>query len=145
MHDERGIITKKTAVVNKTGRHLWHKIQDHRDELEFFKFDPQPGATTLVVSYGITARSMIEAARNARTAGKSVSTLVIHSLWPVPEKALRAALQGVSRVVVAELNLGQYRLEIERIAATCEPRPQVVGINRIDGDLISPQEIEKEF
>ncbi|MBI5029530.1 MAG: pyruvate flavodoxin/ferredoxin oxidoreductase [Chloroflexi bacterium] len=145
MHDERGIITKKTAAVNKTGRHFWHKIEDHRAELEMCKFDQQPGAKTLIVSYGITARSMIQAARNARAAGKLVSTLTIHSLWPQPEKAIRAALQGVSRVVVPELNLGQYRLEIERIAATCDPRPEVIGVNRIDGDLIAPQEIEKEI
>ena len=145
MHDERGIITKKTTAVNKTGQHLWHKIEAHRAELEMCQFDQQPGATTLIVSYGITARSMIEAARNTRATGKPISTLTIHSLWPLPEKSIRAALHGITRVIVPELNLGQYRSEIERIAATCDPRPQVIGVNRIDGDLISPREIEEEI
>ena len=145
MHDERGIITKRTAAVNKTSRHLWQKIEAHRDELEMCKYDQQPGAPTLVISYGTTARSMIEAMRNTRATGKAVSTLVIHSLWPVPEKAIRAALQGISRVIVPELNFGQYRLEIERLAAASDPRPQVIGVNRVDGELITPEEIQEQI
>jgi 2-oxoglutarate ferredoxin oxidoreductase subunit alpha len=66
-----------------------------------------------------------------------VSALTVHSLWPVPESALRAALDPVSRVVVAELNLGQYRREIERLARGRE----IVGIHRVDGELISPEEL----
>jgi 2-oxoglutarate ferredoxin oxidoreductase subunit alpha len=141
MHDERGIITKKSASVDRTGRHLYEKIEAHRDELEFVKTDIQPGAPTLLVGYGTTARSMLQAAHLARAAGKRVSTLVVHSLWPVPERALRDALRGVARVVVPELNLGQYRLEVERLALALDPRPEVVGVNRVDGELITPQQI----
>jgi len=54
----------------------------------------------------------------------------------VPETAIRAALTGVERIVVAELNLGEYRREIERIACDCP----VVGINRVDGELIAPEQ-----
>jgi 2-oxoglutarate ferredoxin oxidoreductase subunit alpha len=52
----------------------------------------------------------------------------------VPENAVKSALEGVERVVVAELNLGQYRREIERIA----PDREILGLNRMDGELISP-------
>ncbi len=141
MHDERGMITKKVAAVDRTGRHLYEKIEAHRDELECVKADLQPGARTLIVGYGITARSMIEAARTARAAGKPVSTLIVHSIWPVPERALREALRGVTRVIVPELNFGQYRLEVERLALASDARPQVVGVNRVDGALITPQQI----
>lgn len=141
MHDERGIITKKIASVDKTGRHLYEKIDTHRDELEFVHADLQPDSRTLLVSYGVSARSMREAVQQARATGKSVSSLVIHSLWPVPERTLRAALQGVTRVIVPELNFGQYRQEVERLALAVDPRPQVVGVNRVDGELIAPEEI----
>jgi len=63
--------------------------------------------------------------------------LAIQSLWPVPEQAIQAALDGVERVIVAELNLGDYRREIERIAGG----RRVVGLNRVDGELISPEQI----
>lgn len=143
MHDERGIITKKLANVDKKSRHLEQKIIAHHDELEFTRLDAQDGATTLIVSYGITARSMVEAAQHARASrGKRVSTLTIQSLWPLPEKALRDAMHGITRVIVPELNLGQYRLEIERVAYALDPRPQVIGVNRVDGELIAPEEIE---
>jgi hypothetical protein len=45
-------------------------------------------------------------------------------------------MKGVERVVVAELNLGQYRREIERISNGHE----IVGLNRVDGELISPEQ-----
>lgn len=145
MHDERGMLTKKTSAVYKTSHHLWQKIEAHRDELEFTKLDAQEGAATLVVSYGITARSTTEALRLARGAGKRVSTLIIQSLWPVPERALRSALQGISRVIVPELNFGQYLQEVERVALSLDPRPSVVGIDRVDGELITPQEIDEQI
>ncbi|MBI4786339.1 MAG: pyruvate flavodoxin/ferredoxin oxidoreductase [Chloroflexi bacterium] len=145
MHDERGIITKKPASVANKGLHLEAKIEAHRAEFEFVKSELQDGATTLLVSYGVSARSTIEAAQNARRAGKRVSMLIVYSLWPVPERALSAALRGVNRVIVPELNLGQYRLEVERVARLQDPRPKVIGVNRIDGDLISPLQIEEQI
>jgi 2-oxoglutarate ferredoxin oxidoreductase subunit alpha len=144
MHDEHGMLTKKTSAVNKASYHLWQKIDAHRDELEFARLDAQAGAATLIVSYGITARSATEAVKRTRAAGKPVSSLIIQSLWPVPENALRNALRGIARVVVPELNFGQYRQEIERVALMLDPHPQVVGVNRVDGELITPQEIEEQ-
>jgi 2-oxoglutarate ferredoxin oxidoreductase subunit alpha len=136
-HDERGQLTKNPATVGRLNQHLRAKIESRRDELELVAADVQSGAQTLVVSYGTTAGAMREAADQARSSGMPVSTLTIHSLWPVPEQAILSALRGVRRVVVAELNLGQYRREIERLA----PDREVVGVNRVDGELIAPEEI----
>lgn len=145
MHDERGMLTKKPSNVNKTSRHLYQKIEAHRAELEWTRLDAEPGATTLIVSYGISARATIEAVRQSRAMGKPISMLTVQSLFPVPEQSLRNAMRGVSRVIVPELNFGQYRLEIERIAATLDPRPQVIGVNRVDGELITPEEIQEQI
>ena len=59
----------------------------------------------------------------------------MQSLWPVPEHAIRDAFAGITRIVVAELNHGQYRREIERLASGIE----VVGLHRVDGELIAPE------
>jgi 2-oxoglutarate ferredoxin oxidoreductase subunit alpha len=67
-----------------------------------------------------------------------VSVLTIYSLWPVPERAIRSAVKKVKRVIVPELNLGQYRREVERLTRADQ---EIVGINRLDGNLISPAEI----
>jgi 2-oxoglutarate ferredoxin oxidoreductase subunit alpha len=135
-HDERAFITKRPPTVDALNRHLAAKIEEHRDEIELVTADMEPGAGTLLISYGVTARAMREAVRRARGEGQKVSALTIHSLWPVPEAALQAALGGVERVVVAELNLGQYRRELERLVRDRE----VVGLNRVDGELIAPDQ-----
>lgn len=150
-HNEHGLISKDPAVVGALNRHLAAKIERHRNELEMATADLQPGARTLLISYGITARAMQEAVQAARGTEQAtgnrqrvtgVSALTIHSLWPVPETLIRRALAGIERVVVAELNLGDYRREIERIVCG---QAEVVGINRIDGELISPQQMIEQI
>lgn len=135
-HDERAFLTKDPATVNRLNRHLSAKIEAHQNEIEIVTADLEPGADTLFLSFGITAGAMREAVASARAAGARVSALTVQSLWPVPETAIRDALAGVRRVVVVELNQGQYRREVERLAGECE----VLGLNRIDGELIAPDE-----
>ncbi|MFQ5516350.1 MAG: pyruvate flavodoxin/ferredoxin oxidoreductase [Acidimicrobiia bacterium] len=136
-HDEEAFITKDPAAVGALNRHLEAKVEDNRAEIEMVAVDLAPGARTVVVSYGVTAGAMRAALRAARSQGVEVSGVTVHSLWPVPETALKAALAGAERIVVAELNRGLYRREVERLA----PRQQVVGVHRMDGELITPEEI----
>jgi 2-oxoglutarate ferredoxin oxidoreductase subunit alpha len=148
-HDEHGMLTKDPAVVGRLNEHLWRKIEDHAAEIELAKPDLQSGASTLWISYGITARAMAEAAQIARSNGRAVSALAVQTLWPVPEEAILCALCGpdcgtaIERVVVAELNLGDFRREVERVihrwaAGNRRIAPEVAGIHRVDGELITP-------
>jgi 2-oxoglutarate ferredoxin oxidoreductase subunit alpha len=148
-HDEHGMLTKDPAKVGRLNEHLRRKIEDHTDEIVMVDADLQEDARTLLISYGITARAMSEAANTARDGGQAVSTLTIQSLWPVPEDALTGALCGpscqgtIERVIVAELNLGDFRREVERViyrwaAHSRRIAPEIVGINRVDGELITP-------
>lgn len=136
-HDEHAFITKDPAVVGALNRHLIDKIEAHRDEIEMVQTDLDPAATTLVVSYGITAGAMRAALRSGRAAGTPLSAATVQSLWPVPETALARAMEGVSRVLVPELNPGLYSREIERIAGGREVR----RLCRIDGEPITPGQI----
>jgi len=146
-HDEQGFLTKDPAKVGRLNEHLRRKIEDHRDEIELVHADLDPGAATLSIAYGITARGQAAAVREARAAGRAVAALTLQTLWPVPEAALLAAViemqATLRRIVVAELNLGEYRREVERIvyrwaAQGGHPAPEIVGINRVDGELITP-------
>lgn len=141
-HDALGHLTKNYAEMERLNLHLAAKIQDHRAEIQLVEASLQAGADTLVVSYGITALAARSAVQSARRSGRRVSFLTIYSLWPVPEEPIRAALAGVRRIVVAELNLGQYRREIERLALDDQ---EVVGVNLVSGELISPQDILEKF
>jgi 2-oxoglutarate ferredoxin oxidoreductase subunit alpha len=137
-HDEHGYLTKDPAKVERLNRHLIDKIERHRDDIELVCTDRDTGAEVLLVSYGITARAMQDAVRQARAAGNAVSSVTLLSLWPIPERILRQEMAQVRRVVVAELNDGQLRREIERLA--CDS-VEVRGVHRLDGELISPLEI----
>jgi 2-oxoglutarate ferredoxin oxidoreductase subunit alpha len=139
-HDERAIITKDPATVGALNRHLIAKVEEHRDEIERVSLDLQPDARTLWVSYGVSAGAVREAASEARRRGDRVSTAVVRSLWPVPETALGRALEGVDRVLVAELNHGLYRREVERLAYR-HGVGDVRGLHRLDGELITPGQV----
>jgi 2-oxoglutarate ferredoxin oxidoreductase subunit alpha len=136
-HTEDAVITKNPATVGALNEHLAAKIEDHIDEIEMVTRDHQDGSTALILTYGVTAGAARAAVKEIRSGGREVSLLVVQSLWPVPERAIGGALEGIERVVVPELNLGQYRREIERIAGG---RP-IVGVNRVDGKLITPEQI----
>lgn len=137
-HDEHGYLTKKNEDMEYINRHLSAKIFANRKEISDVRFDSQDGADTLIISYGITAQSVREAVQTLRQFGSKISSLIVLSLWPVPEQQIRKAIKGVKRIIVVELNQGQYRREVERLANDSQ---EVIGVNREDGRLISPVEI----
>ena len=136
-HDEGAYITKNAEKVGALNQHLIDKIEEHRDEIEMVDADPDPGADTLVIAYGVTAGAARAAIAQLRSGGIPTAGLVVQSIWPIPEKALAAALDGIDRVIVPELNMGLYRREIERLAGERE----ILGVNRVDGTLITVEEI----
>jgi 2-oxoglutarate ferredoxin oxidoreductase subunit alpha len=137
MHDRRGFLAKDPEVIAEYMEHLARKIDDHADEIALVDWDAQPGADTLVVAYGVTARSARNAVAQVRAAGGAVSLLVLKTLFPVPEAAITAALAGIRRVVVPEMNLGQYVVEVRRLAGDRE----VISVPKMNTDLLSPGEI----
>jgi 2-oxoglutarate ferredoxin oxidoreductase subunit alpha len=137
-HDKSAYLTTSPAKIQEMIDHYEAKIEAAVDDITLVKDDYQGGADTLLISYGIISRSVAVAVREARAQGKKISSLVLQTLWPVPEKVIRSAVNGVKKIVVPEMNMGQYRIEIERIA----PRDvEVIGVNKMDTTLISPAEI----
>jgi len=137
-HDKAAYLTGDPAVIQEMIDHYVAKIEREADEIALFEADLQKGAQTVVISYGITSRSASVAVSRARAEGSKISALVLKTLWPVPKAQIRRAMQGVRKVVVPEMNMGQYRLEIERLARS---DVEVVGVNKMDTTLLSPEEI----
>jgi len=140
MHDQAGFLTKDPHIIAEMMEHLQRKIIDYAPPLARYEFDLQEGADTLIVAYGVTARSAREAAALARKAGRRVSLLVLKTLYPVPEHAIEEALGTLSadgRVLVPEMNLGQYVEEVRKLAAPLA----VVPVSKMNTDLVTPAEI----
>ncbi len=140
-HDEHAKLTTDTAKIARFVEHLERKITSRAEELERVVWDPQEGATDLIVSYGSAARAAREAVCAVRQNGGAISHLVVHSLWPLPERSLATAVDGMKRVIVPEMNLGLYRQEIERAVAD---GVEVIGVNRMDTKLITKEQILEE-
>ncbi len=108
--------------------------------MELVKRDLEDGAKTLILSYGITARTAKEAVRKIRMQGKKVSWMNILSLFPIPENKIKASLNDIQRVLIPEENLtGLYRSSIRHVFDTQE----LIGVNKIGG-MITPEEIINE-
>jgi len=137
-HDKAAYLTTNPTLIQEMVEHYAAKIAAAADDMALFKVDFQEGADTLVISYGITSRSAAVAVAEARARGSKVSSLVLQTLWPVSRRAIETAMRGVKKVIVPEMNLGQYILEIERMAPS---GVEVIGVNKMDTRLISPAEI----
>jgi 2-oxoglutarate ferredoxin oxidoreductase subunit alpha len=64
------------------------------------------------------------------------------TLWPFPWGNLLPRLRQVKRVLVPELNRGQIAREVKRLA---KGFTRVETLNRIDGKLITPDEIVEKL
>jgi 2-oxoglutarate ferredoxin oxidoreductase subunit alpha len=135
-HDERGypdmtaethhkLVTRLVEKVRRNAHHIIRTDGYHLDD-----------ARIVIVAYGCTARSARRAVREARAQGIPVGLLRLVSLWPFPETQLRELADTVEEFIVAEMNLGQICLEVERIVQ----RP-VNGVFHAGGAMIPPEAI----
>lgn len=137
-HDKAGFMVTNPALIQEMIDHYVAKVESAADEIALFNEDLEDGAETLVISYGIVSRSVKVAVRRAREAGVKISSLVLQTLYPVPSQAIERALRNVKKVIVPEMNMGQYVQEIERLT---RQSVSVVRINKMNTTLISDREI----
>ena len=120
-------------------RRLQAKMDLHLPDFTFFDLDEQEGATTLVVSYGITAQASREAVKHLRGQDKKVSLLVTKTLLPTPDTYVDVC-DRYERVIVAEENL---KGRLRTLLYGTRGRKGLSGVNGI-AKMISPMEIVEE-
>lgn len=142
IHDVRGFPTQRPEEILAWRRRLFRKIYQHLPEIQFAKTDLTDNTRILVVAYGSVARSARRAVREARQLGVPAGLLHLQTLWPFPERLLEPYLVNVRAVLVPELNLGQIYQEVLRVN---QGETRIVPLNRIDGNLITPEEIVQQL
>jgi len=142
VHDERGFPTRRLDEVEPFYARLFAKISRQFAYLENVKSFEADDADLLIIAYGCTARSARAAVRLGRERGMRLGLLQLLTLWPFPRKAVSELLDGKKAALVPELNLGQLRREVLRVN---DGRTKVLGLNKMDGATITPEEILKRL
>ena len=140
-HAEDGYITVDPATIQRFQDRLRDKIVAAADDFTFYDEIEAPDAEVMLITYGVTGRAAKAAVEELRAEGKAVSLLVLKTLWPVPETLIREKAEGAKRIVVAEMNLGQYLREIRRVL--CDKPVDFVG--EMNGNLITPARLKEKI
>ncbi len=136
-HGEDGYITTDPAAIEAGILRMQEKLLGAVGDFTFYEYYGDRDDDILLVVYGVTARAAKTAVRELRLSGSKVALLVLKTLYPVPEECIRQHMKGKTKVLVIEMNLGQYVREIERLAGGIP----VSFFGRMNGELISPKNI----
>jgi len=137
-HDEKGypvmsVETQKEMIERITG-----KIRNNINDIVMTESYRLSDAEIAVVSYGVSARTSFTAVDEARKRGIRAGMLRLVTVWPFPEKQIRALAQKVKGIITVEINMGQISREVERCAAGRVP---TIGVGHHGGAIIPPEDV----
>lgn len=138
LHDSMGFPTLRSDEILAWYERVFRKINSNLDDILLYEDVMLGDAEYAIAACGISARSARAAVRKAREAGKKAGMVKLLTVTPFPEKHINEIASKVKEIIVPELNFGQLILDVQRAAkGQCE----VTGINRLDGEIITPCQI----
>ena len=117
-HDQRGYPDIDPDTQLEMITRMFEKIEGNREDIVETEDYMLDDANVAIVAYGSTARSSRQAVRDLREDGHDVGLLRVVTPWPFPVEEIEALSGAMDRIVVAEMNLGQYVHPV-REHATC--------------------------
>lgn len=139
IHDTSGFPSTNPAVTKELISRLMSKIYDNLDDIIDYENVYTDDAKIVIVTFGSTARSTLQAIKVLRQEGLKVGMLRLKTIWPFASKAILELVNtSVKHLIVAEMNYGQL---IQEVKATAEGAFKVDGLNKYSGELITPWEI----
>jgi len=137
-HDIRGFPTSRPDEIDPFIRRLFRKIGQHFAEIQIGETFETEDADVAIIAYGCVARSARRAVKDARARGLKVGLLKMNTLWPFMRTAVEKVLRTSKIIIVPEMNMGQVSREVKRVN---KGDVKVFTINKIDGTIITPEEI----
>ena len=139
-HGYSGFPTEDEKLSGELLHRLINKIHANYSKIEDYEEYLCDDAEILVIAYGSASLSVKEAINILRKEGKKIGLFRPITLWPSPEKKLKEIGNKWSKILVVELNLGQYVKEIERIM-----KREVKFYGKANGRPITPNEVIAEI
>eukprot|EP01029_Cantina_marsupialis_P016181 TRINITY_DN3598_c1_g1_i1.p1 TRINITY_DN3598_c1_g1~~TRINITY_DN3598_c1_g1_i1.p1 ORF type:complete len:377 (-),score=90.72 TRINITY_DN3598_c1_g1_i1:1308-2438(-) len=136
-HDFNGHPTEDATLCQNLIERLFNKVDSHLDEIDSYEEFKLDDAKIMVIAYGSLALSAKEAIIRLRAEGIKVGLFRPITLWPSPEAKIEELCKKFDKVLVAELNMGQYIQEIQRASG----RKDFTTLFKANGRPIAPLEI----
>ncbi|MGB5218219.1 MAG: 2-oxoacid:acceptor oxidoreductase subunit alpha [Smithella sp.] len=134
-HDERGYPGMDAKTQEQMVSRLVGKIRNNREKIITTKNLFIDDAEVVIVAYGISARSALQAVRDARNEGIKAGLIKLETVWPFPDELIRSLAPRVKAFIMPEINGGQMVLELERCAGGACP---VHLVSNFGGSIIHP-------
>jgi uracil-DNA glycosylase family 4 len=93
----------------------------------------------VIVAVGSVARSARQAVKMLRRHSIRAGLLRPQIVWPFPKRPIEEMLERVPCVLVPEMNVGQIRKEVERLAS--DRRSTIKGLNVLNSCMITAEQI----
>lgn len=137
-HDETGFPTNDNNISGNLVKRIVDKIEKNIDDFSYYEEYKLEDAEVIIIAFGGVSRSAKSAVDELRKKNIKAGLFRPITIWPFLEKQIKEISKKVKEIYVAEMNLGQYYLEVERVAGKyCD----VKKINKVNGELITPVEI----
>jgi 2-oxoglutarate/2-oxoacid ferredoxin oxidoreductase subunit alpha len=141
-HDEMGHPTGRPALHMEMTAKRRRKLKQLAEEIPLPEVYGNPQGDTLIVGWGSTFGPIREAVERSRERGKSVSSLHLRHLHPLPN-GLDSVFARFNRIIVAEMNdeglYGFGQLATLLRARFCDPK--IHSLTKTDGLTFRVKEI----
>ena len=142
VHDEYGFPNGSPKATKDCLDRLHAKIYNHLDDIMMYENYRMEDAEFAVVAYGGTARTAYAAVDLAREQGIKVGLFRPITIWPFAQQQIQELAAKVKGMLVAEMNFGQYIIEVERaVAGKCPVTLQA----KYNNEAITPKEMLAEI
>lgn len=135
-HGPTGFPTEDGKICEYNIERLTGKINKAPDLIEYEEF-MLDDAEVCIIAYGSISRGAKEAVVKLRKDGIKAGLFKPMTIWPSPKEKLKEIGAKFEKLLVVELNMGQYSEEIERVMK----RDDFEQILKANGRPIAPIEI----
>lgn len=135
-HGYTGFPTEDEKLSGELVNRLINKINSKNNKLQEFEEYLCDDAEIIIIAYGSASLSVKEAIKQMRSDGIKIGLFRPITLWPSPKDKIKELMNKTNKILVVELNTGQYVQEIERIL-----KKDVYFYGKANGRAITPGEI----
>ena len=137
-HDKYGFPTNRADEIPIKLNKLRDKIVNYVDEITKLRVEYMDDADIAIISYGSVSRTALQATSIARQAGFKVGCIQLCTIWPFPEKEIKALCENCSKIIVGELNMGQI---VEEVRKVIPDDKEIHTLQRYDSEILTPMQM----